>query len=49
MTAVTAAPPRTVQNYVDGRLVDSTATEFTELVDPTNGQVTGRSPKSSGN
>ena len=35
-----------VQNYVNGRLVDSAATEFTELVDPTTGQVTGRSPKS---
>ena len=37
---------RTVQNYVDGRLVDSAAEEFTELVDPTNGEVTGRSPRS---
>ncbi|GAA1828456.1 aminobutyraldehyde dehydrogenase [Microlunatus capsulatus] len=46
MTAVPPSAPRTVQNYVDGRLVDSTATEFTELVDPTNGEVTGRSPKS---
>ncbi|SDT42888.1 1-pyrroline dehydrogenase [Friedmanniella luteola] len=47
---MTATPPldvpRTVQNYVDGKLVDSDATEFTELVDPTTGQVTGRSPKS---
>jgi betaine-aldehyde dehydrogenase len=37
---------RTVQNYVNGALVDSATTEFTELVDPTNGQVTGRSPRS---
>ena len=37
---------RTVQNYVDGRLVDSAAEEFTELVDPTTGEVTGRSPRS---
>ena len=35
-----------VQNYVNGKLVDSAATEFTELVDPTTGEVTGRSPKS---
>jgi betaine-aldehyde dehydrogenase len=41
-----AVQTRTVQNYVDGRLVDSVTKEFTELVDPTNGQVTGRSPKS---
>ena len=42
----TVTATRTVQNYVDGALVDSDATEFTELVDPTNGEVTGRSPKS---
>ena len=35
-----------MQNFVNGKLVDSAATEFTELVDPTTGQVTGRSPKS---
>ena len=35
-----------VQNYVNGKLVDSAATEFTELVDPATGKVTGRSPKS---
>ena len=35
-----------VQNYVNGKLVDSAATDFTELVDPATGQVTGRSPKS---
>ena len=35
-----------VQNFVNGKLVDSAATEFTELVDPATGQVTGRSPKS---
>ena len=35
-----------IQNYVNGQLVDSAATEFTELVDPATGKVTGRSPKS---
>jgi betaine-aldehyde dehydrogenase len=35
-----------VKNYVNGKLVESAATEFTELVDPTNGKVIGRSPKS---
>jgi betaine-aldehyde dehydrogenase len=35
-----------IQNYVNGKLVDSAATEFTELVDPATGTVTGRSPKS---
>ena len=35
-----------VQNYVNGKLVDSVATDFTELVDPATGQVTGRSPRS---
>ena len=35
-----------VKNYVKGKLVESAATEFTELVDPTNGKVIGRSPKS---
>ena len=35
-----------MQNYVNGKLVDSAATEFTELVDPATGKVTGRSPKS---
>jgi betaine-aldehyde dehydrogenase len=35
-----------VQNYVNGKLVDSAATEFTELVDPATGRVIGRSPKS---
>ena len=35
-----------IQNYVNGKLVDSAATEFTELVNPTTGKVTGRSPKS---
>jgi acyl-CoA reductase-like NAD-dependent aldehyde dehydrogenase len=35
-----------VQNYVNGKLVDSAATEFTELVDPATGRVTGRSPES---
>jgi betaine-aldehyde dehydrogenase len=35
-----------IQNYVNGKLVDSAATEFTELVDPATGKVTGRSPKS---
>ena len=36
----------TVKNYVNGRLVGSQATEFIELVDPVNGKVIGRSPKS---
>jgi betaine-aldehyde dehydrogenase len=35
-----------VQNYVNGKLVDSAATEFTELVDPATGKVIGRSPRS---
>src|SRR3712207_5159754 len=35
-----------VQNYINGKLVDSVATEFTELVDPATGKVIGRSPKS---
>jgi betaine-aldehyde dehydrogenase len=34
----------TIQNYVDGALVDSTATDFIELVDPTTGRPDGRSP-----
>ncbi|WP_375424432.1 gamma-aminobutyraldehyde dehydrogenase [uncultured Friedmanniella sp.] len=45
-TPATETVLRTVQNYVNGALVDSVATEFTELVDPTDGTVTGRSPKS---
>jgi betaine-aldehyde dehydrogenase len=36
----------TVQNYVDGTLVDSAATDFVELVDPTTGRPDGRSPVS---
>ncbi|KQX75339.1 MULTISPECIES: gamma-aminobutyraldehyde dehydrogenase [Aeromicrobium] len=35
-----------VQNYVDGALVDSAATDFIELVDPTTGRADGRSPVS---
>src|SRR3712207_9099907 len=35
-----------VQNYINGKLVDSVATEFTELVDPATGKVIGRSPRS---
>ena len=35
-----------VQNYVNGKLVDSAATDFTDLVDPVTGKVIGRSPKS---
>ncbi|NRQ50000.1 gamma-aminobutyraldehyde dehydrogenase [Aeromicrobium stalagmiti] len=34
----------TIQNYVDGSLVDSAATDFIELVDPTTGRADGRSP-----
>ena len=33
-----------IQNYVNGALVDSVATDFIELVDPTTGKVDGRSP-----
>ncbi len=33
-----------VQNYVDGRLVDSRTSDFIDLVDPTTGEVDGRSP-----
>ncbi|MFC5677409.1 gamma-aminobutyraldehyde dehydrogenase [Aeromicrobium endophyticum] len=33
-----------IQNYVDGALVDSAATDFIELVDPTTGRPDGRSP-----
>ena len=36
----------TVQNVVDGRLVASTSDRFIELVDPTTGEVDGRSPVS---
>jgi betaine-aldehyde dehydrogenase len=42
----TAPHPDVVQNYVDGALVDSAATEFIELVDPTTGRADGRSPVS---
>jgi betaine-aldehyde dehydrogenase len=35
-----------VQNYINGKLVDSASTEFTELVDPVTGKIIGRSPKS---
>lgn len=35
-----------IQNYVNGSLVDSAATEFIELVDPTTGLPDGRSPVS---
>ncbi|MET0929428.1 MAG: gamma-aminobutyraldehyde dehydrogenase [Aeromicrobium sp.] len=35
-----------IKNYVNGTLVDSGATEFIELVDPTTGKVDGRSPVS---
>jgi betaine-aldehyde dehydrogenase len=34
----------TIQNYVDGALLDSVATDFIELVDPTTGRPDGRSP-----
>jgi betaine-aldehyde dehydrogenase len=33
-----------IQNYVDGALVDSVATDFVQLVDPTTGRRDGRSP-----
>lgn len=34
----------TIQNYIDGALVDSAATDFIELVDPTTGRPDGQSP-----
>ena len=33
-----------IQNYVDGALVDSAATDVIELIDPTTGRPDGRSP-----
>ena len=36
----------TVRNFVDGALVESEATDFIELVDPTTGEADGRSPVS---
>ncbi|MDT0182828.1 gamma-aminobutyraldehyde dehydrogenase [Microbacterium sp. ARD31] len=36
----------TIRNYVDGELVESTTSEFIDLVDPTTGQTDGRSPVS---
>ena len=36
----------TIRNFVDGELVESAATDFIELVDPTTGEVDGRSPVS---
>jgi betaine-aldehyde dehydrogenase len=36
----------TIRNYVDGELVESTTSEFIELVDPTTGEADGRSPVS---
>jgi betaine-aldehyde dehydrogenase len=38
----------TIQNYIDGALVDSAAVDFIELVDPTTGRPDGRSPISTG-
>ncbi|KND23278.1 gamma-aminobutyraldehyde dehydrogenase [Streptomyces acidiscabies] len=34
----------TIQNYIDGALVDSATTDFIELVDPTTGRPDGQSP-----
>lgn len=34
----------TIQNYVSGALVDSSATDFIELIDPSTGLADGRSP-----
>ena len=34
----------TIQNYVSGALVDSSTTDFIELIDPTTGLADGRSP-----
>lgn len=36
--------PTPIQNYIDGALVDSVATDFIELVDPTTGRPDGWSP-----
>ena len=36
----------TIRNFIDGELVESAATDFIELVDPTTGEVDGRSPVS---
>ncbi|WP_203336698.1 aminobutyraldehyde dehydrogenase [Nocardioides limicola] len=36
----------TIRNVIDGRVEESAATEFIELVDPTTGEPDGRSPKS---
>ena len=40
----TAHTPDVIQNYIDGALIDSAATDFIELVDPTTGRPDGRSP-----
>ncbi|CCQ17514.1 NAD-dependent aldehyde dehydrogenase [Rhodococcus sp. AW25M09] len=40
----TAHTPDVIQNYVDGALIDSAATDFIELIDPTTGRPDGRSP-----
>lgn len=42
----TAPTTNVIQNYVDGVLVDSAATEFIDLIDPTTGLPDGRSPVS---
>ncbi len=36
----------TIRNYIDGELVESTTTEFIDLVDPATGERDGRSPVS---
>jgi betaine-aldehyde dehydrogenase len=36
----------TIRNFVDGELVESATTEFIDLVDPTTGELDGRSPVS---
>ncbi|MDR7254805.1 betaine-aldehyde dehydrogenase [Nocardioides sp. BE266] len=36
----------TIKNFIDGELVESAATEFIDLVDPTTGELDGRSPVS---
>ena len=36
----------TIQNFVDGELVESATNDFIDLVDPTTGEVDGRSPVS---
>ena len=36
----------TIRNFIDGELVESATSDVIELVDPTTGEVDGRSPVS---